>query len=100
MEMGDFMIFNKCERCGCFFASKDNVCPNCITKDEVDKASLKSYLSSNNIPKDADTLSFYSGVSVKNINRFIQTKEFSSLKKAFSLKSNTNNNDNNLKVQL
>lgn len=91
------MVFNKCDRCGCFFASDNNVCPNCISKDEADKISLKNYLSNNSVPENADELSFYSGVSVKNINRFLQTKEFSSLKKAFSLQNNKSTSD--LKIQ-
>lgn len=83
------MVFNKCERCGCFFSSKDNICPNCKTKDEVDKLSLKTYLANNETPKNAEALSFYSGVSVKNINRFLQTKEFASLKKSFEKNSDS-----------
>ena len=30
------MEFKKCERCGCFFASNDNVCYNCLTKDRFE----------------------------------------------------------------
>jgi hypothetical protein len=91
------MKFNKCERCGCFFASEDSICPNCKSKDEVDKLSLKTYLANNDMPKNADTLAFYSGVSIKNINRFLKTKEFSSLKKSFEKQSE---DDPSPKVQL
>ena len=74
------MKFNKCERCGCFFASEDSI-----------------YLANNDMPKNADTLAFYSGVSIKNINRFLKTKEFSSLKKSFEKQSE---DDPSPKVQL
>ena len=69
------MKFNKCVRCGCFFTSEDSVCPNC---------KAKNFIANNDIPENAESLSFYSGVSLKNINRYMQTKEFSSLKKSFN----------------
>ena len=78
------MNFKTCMRCGCFFSSNDLVCPNCKTKDEIDKTSIKKYLENNDIPENAESLSFLSGVSVKNINRFLETKEFSSLKNSFN----------------
>ena len=78
------MKFNKWVRCGCFFTSEDSVCPNCKAKDEIDKRTLKNFIANNDIPENAESLSFYSGVSLKNINRYMQTKEFSSLKKSFN----------------
>ncbi len=80
------MNFKTCIRCGCFFSSEDLVCPNCKAKDEIDKNSIKQYLANNDIPENAESLSFYSGVSVKNINRYLQTKEFSNLKNSFDIK--------------
>ena len=81
------MNFKTCMRCGCFFSSEDLVCPNCRAKDEIDKNAIRQYLANNDTPKSSESLSFFSGVSVKNINRFLETKEFSSLKDSF------NNND-------
>lgn len=78
------MKFNKCIRCGCFFTSSDDICPNCKGKDEVDKMSLKNYLANNDIPDSAESLAFQSGVELKNINRFLETKEFSKLKISFA----------------
>ena len=83
------MNFKTCIRCGCFFSSSDSVCPNCKEKDEIDKSSLKQYLENNEIPDNYESLSYLSGVSVKNINRFLETKDFSSLKDALN---NTNLN--------
>ena len=78
------MIFNKCERCGCFFSSDDNVCPNCKHKDEIDANSLKTFLENNDIPKNVESLAYLSGVSLKNLNRILQTKEFASIRKKFN----------------
>ncbi len=86
------MNFNKCIRCGCFFSSEDLVCPNCQTKDEVDKNFLRSFLANNDIPESAESLAFQSGIDIKNINRFMQTKEFSSLKSSFENIKNENVN--------
>ena len=74
------MKFNKCMRCGCFFTTSDDVCPNCKEKDQVDISSLKSYLANNETPATISSLSFNSGVSEKNMNRYFQTKEFSKFK--------------------
>ena len=78
------MNFNKCVRCGCFFTSQDLVCPNCKSKDEVDKLSLQSYLDNNDIPNNPEDLASLSGISVKNINRYLEMQEFSNLKEKFN----------------
>ena len=75
------MKFNKCVRCGCFFASSDDVCPSCKSKDEVDKHTLKNFLDNADAPLSLDSLSFNSGVELKNINRYMESKEFLSYKK-------------------
>lgn len=75
------MKFNKCSRCGCFFSTIDDVCPSCKSKDEVDKHTLKNYLDNNDLPVSLDSLSFNSGVELKNINRYMESKEFSTYKK-------------------
>ena len=75
------MKFNKCVRCGCFFASSDDVCPSCKSKDEVDKHTLKNFLDNADAPLSLDSLSFNSGVELKNINRYMESKEFSGYKK-------------------
>ena len=78
------MKFNKCVRCGCFFASSDDVCPSCKSKDEIDKLTLKNFLDNTESPLSLDSLAFNSGVETKNINRYMQSKEFSSYKKLLS----------------
>lgn len=78
------MKFNKCIRCGSFFMSENAVCPNCISKDEMEKDTLKRFLANNEIPQNAEDLSYKSGISMKNINRYLETKDFSNLKKIFN----------------
>lgn len=75
------MKFNKCSRCGCFFSSIDDVCPSCKNKDEIDKHTLKNYLDNNDTPMSLNSISFNSGVELKNINRYMESKEFLNYKK-------------------
>lgn len=86
------MNFNKCVRCGCFFASEDSVCPNCRSKDQIDKLALKNYLANNDIPENIESLASNAGVSVKNVNRYIESKEFSDLKNTFNSVNSSNKN--------
>ena len=69
------MNLNKCERCGCFFASKDCVCPNCRAKDENDINQLKNFLTYSDNSVSVETLSSETGVSLKNVNRYLQDKD-------------------------
>ena len=65
------MEFNKCSRCGNFFISNDDVCPKCKTKDTLEFETFKSYISENGINNNLDILSNETGISVKNINRYL-----------------------------
>lgn len=69
------MNLNKCERCGCFFASKNAVCPNCVSKDEHDISQLKNYLCEADSAVSIENLASGTGVSLKNVNRFLQNKD-------------------------
>lgn len=65
------MEFKKCCRCGNFYISNDDVCPKCKTKDTLEFETFKSYISENGMNNDLNILSNATGISVKNINRFI-----------------------------
>ena len=84
------MELKKCARCGCIFNTKEYVCPNCKTKDEADKMSLKNYFSNNDMPDNLEKLSLYSGVYPKNITRLMENQDFSSEIKNFKAMDSTN----------
>ena len=65
------MNLNKCERCGCFFASKNSVCPNCESKDENDITQLNNKVITEN------PLELGLNIQIQNINENI--KELSSI---------------------
>lgn len=78
------MELKKCVRCGCFFASSTDTCPNCKNYDENDIVNLKNYLQNNEIPESVQSLSYKTGIDIKNINRYLQKEEFLNVKKVFS----------------
>lgn len=69
------MNLNKCERCGCFFMTADTICPNCVSKDESDVNKLKSFLVESEEGVTVDDVIKNTGVSLKNVNRFLSNKE-------------------------
>ena len=75
------MNLNKCERCGCFFTTKDCVCPNCLTKDQNEISTLKNFLIENDSSISIEALASSTGITEKNLNRFLQDTE---LKGTFS----------------
>ena len=61
------MEFNRCSRCGSFYVSAGNVCPKCSQKDGL----------------ELDTISNQTGISIKNLNRFVGYPEFKEYKKDY-----------------
>ena len=70
------MEFNRCSRCGAFYISENSVCPNCEPKDNCEKITLQNYLEENQMPESMELLSKDTGISVKNLNRFLGDSNF------------------------
>lgn len=75
--MGYIMELKKCVRCGCFFASPGNVCCNCEIKDKHDIYALNDYIVNSPSACSVDSLSYNTGVSTRNIFRFIEDNTIS-----------------------
>ena len=71
------MELNKCKRCGAFFVSNNYVCPNCEPKDNAEIFKLKTFLAENDCPNSMETLACNTGISVKNLNRYLEQEDFS-----------------------
>ncbi len=84
------MELNKCKRCGAFFASNDSVCPNCKTKDLCDLSKLQNFLHENDLPSSIDVLSYETGISIKNLNRILESKDLSNINTNFDSMKNGN----------
>lgn len=82
------MEFRKCDRCGCFFASNDNVCHNCLTKERFEMSKFKTYIEENNISNinSLNNLSIETGISEKTLNRFLTNDDFSDIISQINLK--------------
>ena len=79
------MELNKCVRCGSFYVSGNDVCPNCEEKDNNEIYNLKSFVEENPITT-LENISFQTGISVNNLNRFIKQDNFKNFRK--ELKNN------------
>ncbi len=65
------MEFNKCARCGSFYLSNGNVCPKCSSKEKLEFSTFKNYIEENGLNENLDIISTQTGISVKNLNRFL-----------------------------
>ena len=65
------MDFDKCKRCGGFHISGGEVCPKCAPKDNLEYANFKKFISQNSEMESKIEISCQTGISLKNVNRFI-----------------------------
>ncbi|MCI8309591.1 MAG: hypothetical protein HFJ45_05280 [Clostridia bacterium] len=89
------MEIKRCARCGGFFETVNEVCNGCIVKDNKDLGKLKSYLTYGGYTAGSVTkgdVSANTGITMKNLNRFLSTEEFEGVYIPESL-SVTNNID-------
>lgn len=70
------MELKKCMRCGCFFASNNDVCCHCETKDKFEISKLKNYFEiKDEYANTVSNLAVDTGISLKNLNRYLQKSE-------------------------
>ncbi|MBO5349058.1 MAG: hypothetical protein J6A89_04500 [Clostridia bacterium] len=70
------MDFNKCKRCGCFFITDGETCPSCTPKDNNEIFKLNNYFLENENSVTIHELSSITGISTKNLSRFVSCKNF------------------------
>ena len=90
------MELNRCSRCGNFYVSSGNVCPKCSTKDGVEFSTFKSYIKENGFENSLNTISTETGISVKNLNRFLGYEEIKDYQKELNFTEELKNAMNNL----
>lgn len=78
------MELNRCSRCGNFYVAEGNVCPKCSTKDGFEFSTFKSYVQENGLQNSLNTISNDTGISVKNLNRFLGYQEFQDYQKGLN----------------
>ena len=70
------MEFSKCSRCGNFYVSNNNVCPKCMGKENFEINTFKNYIEENGLNNSIDVIASETGISQKNINRFLSYDDF------------------------
>lgn len=85
------MELNKCSRCGAFHFSKGDICPNCVAKDNLELSTFKNFVEKNGYTSSLDNLSVETGISSKNLNRYLGYVGF----KGYSASQNKQHNGNN-----
>lgn len=82
------MELNKCQRCGNFFATKSDICPNCVNKETAEISTLKKFFSENSCDEySLEDISSSTGISMKNLNRFASNEELNSFIKLDNTKT-------------
>lgn len=79
------MQFNKCSRCGSFFVNSGDVCPNCQPKDAFEMGRLKSFLENSDVHCSIENISYDTGISIKNLNRYFSKDSFVDFKSNIQL---------------
>lgn len=70
------MEIKKCNRCGSFYTSDAQVCQNCIQKDKQDIVKLQGFINENGINLTKQQISMGTGISTKNLDRYLQNDDF------------------------
>ena len=70
------MNFKKCSRCGCFFVSNGDVCPTCKPKDNFEMNKLRNFLENSDTNCSLESISYDTGISTRNLNRYFSNDSF------------------------
>lgn len=78
------MEINRCSRCGNFYTSGGNVCPNCALKDNLELSVFKTYLEENASETSLNNVAYKTGISQTNLTRFLGYEDFKDYGKNFN----------------
>ncbi len=81
------MEFKRCERCGSFYLSESNICENCSPKDSFELSKLRNYFEGDIQANSIDSISIDTGISVKNLNRYLGNEEFSEISNKLNIRN-------------
>lgn len=79
------MEVTRCSRCGAFYTSTGYVCPNCTSKDNFELSQFKNFVEENGLEINSlSQISTETGISEKNLNRFLNYDGLEGYKKLFN----------------
>lgn len=74
----------RCSRCGAFYTNNGYVCSKCSNKDNFELATFKNYVEENGVNvKSLNQISISTGISEKNLTRFLGYEGLEGYKKLF-----------------
>lgn len=74
------MEIKRCVRCGSLHTTENQVCNECNIKDNAEVVKLKGILNEGfEIGTTKQDLAMKAGITAKNLNRYLQSEEFSGI---------------------
>ena len=74
----------RCSRCGAFYTNGGYVCSKCTDKDNLELSTFKNFVEENGVDlKSLNQISISTGISEKNLNRFLNYDGLEGYKKLF-----------------
>ncbi len=74
----------RCSRCGAFYTNGGYVCPKCTDKDNFELSTFKNFVENNGVElKSLNQVAMSTGISEKNLNRFLNYDGLEGYKKLF-----------------
>ena len=79
------MELSKCSRCGAFYSNVGYVCSKCAAKDNLELSTFKDFVEENGLAINSlRQISSQTGISEKNLNRFLDYDGLEGYKKLFN----------------
>ena len=78
------MDVTRCSRCGAFYTNGGYVCSKCTNKDNFELSTFKNFVEENGMELNSlNQVSASTGISEKNLNRFLDYDGLEGYKKLF-----------------
>ena len=78
------MEVTRCSRCGAFYTNGGYVCSKCTNKDNFELSTFKNFVEENGMELNSlNQVSASTGISEKNLNRFLNYDGLEGYKKLF-----------------
>ena len=79
------MEVTRCSRCGAFYTHGGYVCSKCASKDNMELSTFKNFVEENGLEVNSlSQISNKTGISEKNLNRFLNYEGLEGYKKLFN----------------
>ena len=74
------MEIKRCVRCGSLYTTENEVCNECLVKDNAEVVKLRGVLSEGlDVGTTKQELAIKAGITARNLNRYLQAEEFSGI---------------------